>query len=294
MRAFEAGWGGAVWKTLGEPITNVTSRCGAVDYGDKEMIGFNNIELITDRPLEDNFREIEECKRHYPDHTIIGNLQQLQQSEGTEDKLHEWVDLLFDQALLAEGSPIEDPAGFARRLTSLLEEASQRTVAGGILAILCRVAPAQLPVIYDSKQTESIAPYLEGITAEPAENLATLSAPDPLAGRLPVHTPELSPGTIQSRRFPEALRRYTVFLDRPLFLIGADPLSRQWLIRHRTRLAQIGAVGLLVEVRTQADLTAIGAIGGDLPIAPASASELAGVLGLRHYPVLISAEGYEQ
>lgn len=166
--------------------------------------------------------------------------------------------------------------------------------AGGILAVLCAVASAQLPVIYDSGQTEPIAPYLEGIAAEPAEHPATRSAPDPLAGRFPVHTPELSPGTIQSRRFPEALRRYAVFLDRPLFLIGTDPLSHQWLIQHRNRLAQIGAVGLLVEARTQADLDAIGAIGGDLLIVPTSASALAGVLGLRHYPVLISAEGYEQ
>ena len=28
MRAFDAGWGGAVWKTLGDPIVNVTSRFG--------------------------------------------------------------------------------------------------------------------------------------------------------------------------------------------------------------------------------------------------------------------------
>ena len=32
MRAFEAGWGGAVWKTLGEPIVNVTSRFAALNY----------------------------------------------------------------------------------------------------------------------------------------------------------------------------------------------------------------------------------------------------------------------
>jgi hypothetical protein len=25
MRAFDAGWGGAVWKTIGEPIVNVSS-----------------------------------------------------------------------------------------------------------------------------------------------------------------------------------------------------------------------------------------------------------------------------
>ena len=62
MRAFKAGWGGAVWKTLGDPIVNVTSRFAGIGYGSARMMGMNNIELITDRPLEDNLREIAECK----------------------------------------------------------------------------------------------------------------------------------------------------------------------------------------------------------------------------------------
>lgn len=74
MRAFDAGWGGAVWKTLGTPIQNVSSRFGAVNYRGTRAIGFNNIELITDRPLDVNFREIYECKRRYPDHAIIVSL----------------------------------------------------------------------------------------------------------------------------------------------------------------------------------------------------------------------------
>ena len=53
-RAFEAGWGGAVWKTLDfEPIVNVSSRYGAIDYDGRKIMGFNNIELISDRTLED-------------------------------------------------------------------------------------------------------------------------------------------------------------------------------------------------------------------------------------------------
>ena len=38
MRAFEAGWGGAVWKTLGDPIVNVSSRFGGVDYAGQKMM----------------------------------------------------------------------------------------------------------------------------------------------------------------------------------------------------------------------------------------------------------------
>lgn len=74
MKAFEAGWGGAVWKTLGVPVVNVSSRYGSVNYRDTRMMGFNNIELITDRPLADNLKEIEEVKKYFPDHAVIASL----------------------------------------------------------------------------------------------------------------------------------------------------------------------------------------------------------------------------
>lgn len=74
QRAFDAGWGGAVWKTLGTPIQNVSSRFGAIRWRGNNGVGFNNIELITDRPLEVNFREIYETKKKYPKHAIIASL----------------------------------------------------------------------------------------------------------------------------------------------------------------------------------------------------------------------------
>jgi dihydropyrimidine dehydrogenase (NAD+) subunit PreA len=74
MRAFDCGWGGAVWKTLGTPIQNVSSRFGATNYGGTRAIGFNNIELITDRPLAINFREIAEVKKRYPKHAVVVSL----------------------------------------------------------------------------------------------------------------------------------------------------------------------------------------------------------------------------
>ena len=53
VRAFEAGWGGAVWKTIGETRrSSTTARATrALDSDGQRMMGFNNIELITDRPL---------------------------------------------------------------------------------------------------------------------------------------------------------------------------------------------------------------------------------------------------
>jgi len=74
MRAFEAGWGGAVWKTLGNPIVNVSARLGSIDYANQRMMGLNNIELITDRPLDENLREISEVKRRFPDRAVVVSL----------------------------------------------------------------------------------------------------------------------------------------------------------------------------------------------------------------------------
>ncbi len=74
-RAFEAGWGGAVWKTLAhEPIVNVSSRYGAVDYDGRKVMGLNNIELITDRTLDVNLREIANIKRDFPNHALFVSL----------------------------------------------------------------------------------------------------------------------------------------------------------------------------------------------------------------------------
>ena len=77
-RAFAAGWGGVVWKTLGAegpPVVNVNGpRYGAIWGADRRLLGLNNIELITDRPLEINLREIKSVKRDYKDRAMIISL----------------------------------------------------------------------------------------------------------------------------------------------------------------------------------------------------------------------------
>ncbi|MCA1242639.1 NAD-dependent dihydropyrimidine dehydrogenase subunit PreA [Stappia stellulata] len=77
VRAFKAGWGGVVWKTLGEDpaVVNVNGpRYGAIHGRDRNLIGFNNIELITDRPLEVNLREIKQVKRDWSDRAMVVSL----------------------------------------------------------------------------------------------------------------------------------------------------------------------------------------------------------------------------
>ena len=72
-KAFEYGWGGAVWKTIGEPVLNVSSRYGSFEIGNNKLVAINNVELISDRPLEVNLREIREVKELWPDRAVIAS-----------------------------------------------------------------------------------------------------------------------------------------------------------------------------------------------------------------------------
>jgi len=105
MRAFEAGWGGAVWKTIGEPIVNVSSRYGAIDYNGAKVMGFNNIELISDRPIEDNLREIAQVKKRFPKNLVIASLMVESKREVWHDIVHRAEDAGSDALELNFGCP---------------------------------------------------------------------------------------------------------------------------------------------------------------------------------------------
>ncbi|WP_172121815.1 NAD-dependent dihydropyrimidine dehydrogenase subunit PreA [Devosia sp. 919] len=77
-RAFRAGWGGVVWKTLGEegpPVVNVNGpRYGAIWGADRRLLGLNNIELITDRQLQINLQEMKQIKMAWPDRALVASI----------------------------------------------------------------------------------------------------------------------------------------------------------------------------------------------------------------------------
>ncbi len=59
----------------GPPVVNVNGpRYGAIHGPDRRLLGLNNIELITDRPLEVNLREMTEVKKKWPDRALIASI----------------------------------------------------------------------------------------------------------------------------------------------------------------------------------------------------------------------------
>lgn len=91
MRAFEAGWGGAIIKTVPpahERIDNVSPRFASLNAGNRRMFGFENIELISDRPLEVWLEECRRIKDRFPEQVLIGSVMAAGSAE------HDWKELI--------------------------------------------------------------------------------------------------------------------------------------------------------------------------------------------------------
>ncbi|WP_409265145.1 integrating conjugative element protein [Pseudomonas sp. KCJK8521] len=115
------------------------------------------------------------------------------------------------------------------------------------------------------------------------------SLPDPttLNWVLPVRSARLSPGAVP-------LRAMSLPGMTPLFLVGQDAASLQWLSRHAKALEGLGANGLAVEVDDAQALHRIQTAAPGLNIWPVSGDDIAERLELEHYPVLITPTGLEQ
>lgn len=169
-----------------------------------------------------------------------------------------------------------------------------------LLALLWPIVAGAAPiVIYDSGQTKSLEPFFESLRGE-APPPDTRQMPSGKAGLtvedlLPIKTPEMIPGAVPARvlDLPSKVQTNAVGA-RPLFLIGADSLSRRWLAQHRARLKELDAIGMLVQADTIDELRAVANIAQGLHIMPASGTEIARLYALKHYPVLIYRGRIEQ
>ena len=160
--------------------------------------------------------------------------------------------------------------------------------------VLMAIIPASeaLTVIYDSGNTQPMSRYLpqrfeQGHTKKPRQSVF-IKKQKTSAYALPITTPSLSPGVVTAS--PKALR----YLQPPLFLVGSDARSKKWLIEKREQLMQLGAVGLLIQAKDKKDVEAMLILAQGLRLVPASAEGFAAELGLTHYPILLSNQGWEQ
>ena len=151
-------------------------------------------------------------------------------------------------------------------------------------------ASAELTVIADLGG-ESAVRFYEGIQPEYDENVPSYPNAIPQtiteADMLPVVSHQLTPGKVQPIQFE--LVGIT-----PIFLVGTDDLSKQWLVQHYDVLLANHAVGLVVNVSTLEELNALRSLVPNLPLLPTPADDLSERLKLVHYPALITETGVSQ
>lgn len=155
---------------------------------------------------------------------------------------------------------------------------------------------AQPPlIVVDDRGGVSALPYYRPFNpqdAGPGQPAASVLAPrigtpgEAEAAMLPVRSLRLSPGD-EPRRVIRAPGLT------PLFLVGDDDRSRAWLRQRRAALQEARAAGLVVNVATPQALAALRGLAPGLMLSPASGDDLAQRLGIKHYPVLITATGIE-
>jgi len=170
-------------------------------------------------------------------------------------------------------------------------------------------ALAELTVIYDTGQTQPLAPLLEPLladdspssgptvssTLDPSSNPLSSDGPADLRNLLPVRSPGLTVGDIAGSALrPEVLARLAQGNPRPFFLIGSDATSLRWLASHRDVLEDIGAVGMLIQAETENDVRRVAQVAQGLSITLGSGSDLAAALAIDRYPVLITPDGIRQ
>lgn len=153
-------------------------------------------------------------------------------------------------------------------------------------------AMASPKVLFDSGNTEPMARFWRHPTTEPPP-----VSRDPIqiprhGFRLPIVTTRMTPGVVEARPLPAiGVPRSAM---KPLFLFGSDARSLEWVQDHHERLSTLGAVGMLVAARTDAEVEAARHAAAGLPLFGAAADAFAEAFDLEHYPVLITPEGISQ
>src|SRR5437667_7331122 len=114
-KSYDAGWGGAVAKTVSlesSKVVNVVPRYGKLrSRNNGEVIGFENIELISDRPIEVWLDEFRQIKREYPNHVLVASIME----EYEKSRWHELTRMGQDTGVDAFELNFSCPRGMTER-----------------------------------------------------------------------------------------------------------------------------------------------------------------------------------
>ncbi len=149
------------------------------------------------------------------------------------------------------------------------------------------LAVAELTVIFDNGQARPLAEFLGPLKSATTNNERVADKNKQLGAAnvqllLPIRSVGLTPGKVTAKT-------HNVPFARAFFLIGSDEWSKRWLVQHRKTLKDMGALGMLIQATTIEDLREVAKLADGLSITPASGSDIAKAIGIKHYPVGISS-----
>lgn len=113
-KAFDMGWGGAVTKTISldaAKVVNVSPRYAKLRSNTGEVIGFQNIELISDRPINTWLDDLRQLRRAFPSKVLIASIMEEYQRE----RWHEIIRLVQDTGIHGIELNLSCPHGMPER-----------------------------------------------------------------------------------------------------------------------------------------------------------------------------------
>ncbi|MDP6154970.1 MAG: NAD-dependent dihydropyrimidine dehydrogenase subunit PreA [Candidatus Thermoplasmatota archaeon] len=145
-RAFDRGFGGAVFKTVHAGRTKIihpSPRMAGYDYESQKLVGLQNVEQISDRSFEDNLADIRYLKKHYPNHPVIVSIMGFSEEEwgllarGVEETGADMLELNFScPHMTVEGSGMKVGQAF-----ELLESFTRIVRENTSLPIIAKMTP---------------------------------------------------------------------------------------------------------------------------------------------------------
>lgn len=230
-RAFDEGWGGVVCKTIvldSTKIVNVSPRYARWRVGD-EIVGWENIELISDRPIETWEDEFRTLKKRYPGRVLIASVME----EYRRSAWHEVVERMQRAGADAIELNMSCPHGLPeRRMGSAMGQSPE------LLREVCGWASEVARVPVWAKMTPNVTSIAEVAGAAVDAGCAGLSAINTILSVMGVDLDTLRPlPTVEGFSTPGG---YSGRAVKPIALRMAMEIARA--MGGRASLSAIGGV----------------------------------------------------
>ena len=187
-RAFDIGWGGVVYKTIGldrdVTITHPSPRLNVINRGTQRVVGLQNVEQISDRPTSANFRDCARLKKDYPTRVLVASIMGLKHAQDwaelakmAEDSGADMIECNFScpqMTVEGTGHKVGQDADIIEKLTAITKGACSIPVMAKMTPNVADMVPVALAAQRGGADAVSAINTVKAITAVDLEKLVPL------------------------------------------------------------------------------------------------------------------------